>query len=155
MSEIDVEPVEEADDADADADVVGEHALAAVRAEVALADERDPRQRVLAAGVDRPQVRDELGANLDVTYLRDRNPGPSYHVDFGRLAGTGFEPRTTLREGVRDLAARFGAGAGPAGGALGTLGTAAGGDATDAVDPTPPGGPDGTGERGGTGGIGR
>jgi len=100
-------------------------------------------------------VRDELGADLDVTYLRDRNPGPSYHVDFGRLAGTGFEPRTTLREGVRDLAARFGAGAGPAGGALGTLGTTAGGDATDAVDPTPPGGPDGTGERGGTGGIGR
>jgi len=91
-------------------------------------------------------VRDELDADLDITYLRDRNPGPSYHVDFGRLAETGFEPRTTLREGVRDLAARFG-------GADGALGATAGGDATDAVGSTPLGGPGGSG--GGGGGVGR
>ncbi|CCQ33103.1 UDP-glucose 4-epimerase protein [Halorhabdus tiamatea SARL4B] len=43
-------------------------------------------------------------APVDVTYLEDEHPGPSYHVNFDRLAETGFEPEWTLREGVRDLA---------------------------------------------------
>lgn len=51
-------------------------------------------------------VREEVGP-VDVTYLEDEHPGPSYHVDFARLDGTGYEPAWTLREGVRDLAARF------------------------------------------------
>jgi len=51
-------------------------------------------------------VRDEVGP-VDVTYLEDEHPGPSYHVNFDRLADTGFEPEWTLREGVRDLAERF------------------------------------------------
>jgi nucleoside-diphosphate-sugar epimerase len=51
-------------------------------------------------------VREEVGA-VDVTYLEDEHPGPSYHVDFDRLAETGFEPEWSLREGVRDLARRF------------------------------------------------
>lgn len=51
-------------------------------------------------------VDEEVGA-VDITYLEDEHPGPSYHVNFDRLAGTGFEPETTLREGVRDIAARF------------------------------------------------
>jgi nucleoside-diphosphate-sugar epimerase len=51
-------------------------------------------------------VREEVGP-VDVTYLEDEHPGPSYHVDFDRLDGTGYEPTWTLREGVRDLAARF------------------------------------------------
>ena len=51
-------------------------------------------------------VREEVGA-VDVTYLEDEHPGPSYHVNFDRLAGTGYEPTWTLREGVRDLAANF------------------------------------------------
>ncbi len=51
-------------------------------------------------------VRDEVGP-VDVTYLEDEHPGPSYHVSFDRLAGTGFEPEWTLREGVRDLQRRF------------------------------------------------
>ncbi|WP_324664193.1 NAD-dependent epimerase/dehydratase family protein [Haloarcula sediminis] len=51
-------------------------------------------------------VDDEVGA-VDITYLEDEHPGPSYHVNFDRLAGTGFEPQTTLREGVRDIADRF------------------------------------------------
>jgi nucleoside-diphosphate-sugar epimerase len=42
-----------------------------------------------------------------VTYLEDERPGPSYHVNFDRLAGTGFEPDYRLREGVRELAGRF------------------------------------------------
>jgi len=46
-------------------------------------------------------------APVDVTYLEDEHPGPSYHVNFDRLSGTGFEPSWTLREGVRDLAERF------------------------------------------------
>jgi len=51
-------------------------------------------------------VDEEVGA-VDITYLEDEHPGPSYHVNFDRLAGTGFEPETTLREGVRDIARRF------------------------------------------------
>ncbi|WP_306059923.1 NAD-dependent epimerase/dehydratase family protein [Natronococcus wangiae] len=52
-------------------------------------------------------VREELDTGLEVSYLEDKNPGPSYHVDFDLLAETGFEPEWTLREGIRDLAARF------------------------------------------------
>ncbi|MDS0282303.1 NAD-dependent epimerase/dehydratase family protein [Haloarcula onubensis] len=51
-------------------------------------------------------VDEEVGA-VDITYLEDEHPGPSYHVNFDRLAETGYEPQTTLREGVRDIARRF------------------------------------------------
>ncbi|WP_336357621.1 NAD-dependent epimerase/dehydratase family protein [Haloarcula sp. CGMCC 1.6347] len=51
-------------------------------------------------------VADEV-APVDVTYLEDEHPGPSYHVNFDRLSQTGFEPSWTLREGVRDLAEKF------------------------------------------------
>lgn len=44
---------------------------------------------------------------VDVTYLEDEHPGPSYHVSFDRVGETGFELDYTLREGVRDLAGRF------------------------------------------------
>jgi nucleoside-diphosphate-sugar epimerase len=49
-------------------------------------------------------VREELDRDLVMTYLEDENPGPSYHVNFDRLAETGFEPEWTLREGIRDIA---------------------------------------------------
>ncbi|NUB93221.1 NAD(P)-dependent oxidoreductase [Haloterrigena sp. SYSU A121-1] len=49
-------------------------------------------------------VRDELGRELDVTYLRDEQPGPSYHVNFDLLAETGFELEWTVRDGIQDLA---------------------------------------------------
>jgi len=51
-------------------------------------------------------VREEVGP-VDVTYLEDEHPGPSYHVNFDRLDETDFETEWTLREGVRDLADRF------------------------------------------------
>jgi nucleoside-diphosphate-sugar epimerase len=51
-------------------------------------------------------VAEEVGP-VDVTYLEDEHPGPSYHVNFDRLADTGFEPERGLREGVRELAAAF------------------------------------------------
>ena len=51
-------------------------------------------------------VREEVGP-VEITYLEDEHPGPSYHVDFDRLAETGFEPEGTLREGVRELAANL------------------------------------------------
>jgi nucleoside-diphosphate-sugar epimerase len=51
-------------------------------------------------------VRDEVGP-VNVTYLEDEHPGPSYHVNFDRLAETGYEPEWTVAGGVRDLAARF------------------------------------------------
>ncbi len=44
---------------------------------------------------------------VDVTYLEDEHPGPSYHVNFDRVAETGFELDYSLDEGVRDLARRF------------------------------------------------
>ncbi|MEF8894628.1 NAD-dependent epimerase/dehydratase family protein [Halodesulfurarchaeum sp.] len=53
-------------------------------------------------------VRDELDTDLEITYLEDRKPGPSYHVNFDRLAEeTAYEPSETLRSGIRDLAAQF------------------------------------------------
>ena len=52
-------------------------------------------------------VQEELEQALEITYLRDEHPGPSYHVNFDRLTETGFEPEYTLRRGVRDLATQF------------------------------------------------
>jgi nucleoside-diphosphate-sugar epimerase len=49
-------------------------------------------------------INEELGSDLDITYLEDKHPGPSYHVNFDRLGETGFELEWTLREGVRDIA---------------------------------------------------
>ena len=49
-------------------------------------------------------VREELDRDLHVTYLEDEHPGPSYHVNFDRLAETGFDPEWTLREGIQDIA---------------------------------------------------
>jgi nucleoside-diphosphate-sugar epimerase len=54
-------------------------------------------------------VAEEIG-HVDITYLEDEHPGPSYHVNFDRLESTGFAPNRGLREGVRDLADRFSAG---------------------------------------------
>lgn len=54
-------------------------------------------------------VERELDRNLEITYLEDEHPGPSYHVCFDRLDETGFEPEWTLREGIRDLASRLAA----------------------------------------------
>ncbi|MFC6837751.1 NAD-dependent epimerase/dehydratase family protein [Halomarina ordinaria] len=51
-------------------------------------------------------VADEV-APVNVTYLEDEHPGPSYHVNFDRIAETGYETAWTLREGVRDLANTF------------------------------------------------
>jgi UDP-glucose 4-epimerase len=52
-------------------------------------------------------VRETLDRDLAITYLEDEQPGPSYNVNFDRLNETGFEPTTTLREGVVGLAERF------------------------------------------------
>ena len=53
-------------------------------------------------------VREELDRELDVTYLEDEHPGPSYHVNFDRLAETGFEPEWTLRDGIREIVSELG-----------------------------------------------
>ena len=55
-------------------------------------------------------VKAELDADLEITYLEDEHPGPSYHVNFDRVSETGFETAYTLREGVRELADAFGRG---------------------------------------------
>lgn len=52
-------------------------------------------------------VRDELDTDLDITYLEDKQPGPSYHVNFDRVNETGFEVDYSVREGVRELADAF------------------------------------------------
>jgi nucleoside-diphosphate-sugar epimerase len=51
-------------------------------------------------------VREEVGP-VDITYLEDEHPGPSYHVNFDRLAETGYQPEWSLREGIRDIADAF------------------------------------------------
>jgi len=55
-------------------------------------------------------IRKEINPEVEITYLEDRNPGPSYHVNFDRVTAAGFEPEWTLREGVVDLAERFAGG---------------------------------------------
>jgi nucleoside-diphosphate-sugar epimerase len=52
-------------------------------------------------------VREVIDEDLDITYLEDRRPGPSYSVNFDRLEETNFETEWTLREGVEELADRF------------------------------------------------
>ena len=51
-------------------------------------------------------VREEVGP-VDVTYLEDEHPGPSYNVSFDRLAEAGFETEWSLREGIRNIAEAF------------------------------------------------
>lgn len=52
-------------------------------------------------------VAEEVGSGVDITYLKERDPGPSYHVSFERMHEQAFEPHVTLREGISDLAAQF------------------------------------------------
>ena len=52
-------------------------------------------------------VQDEVGTDIDITYLEDEHPGPSYHVNFDRVTSTGYQPEYTLREGIRELATAF------------------------------------------------
>jgi UDP-glucose 4-epimerase len=52
-------------------------------------------------------VADTLDRDVETDYLRERDPGPSYHADFGRMAATGFSPERSLEAGVADLAATF------------------------------------------------
>ncbi len=52
-------------------------------------------------------VRKELDTDLQITYLENKQPGPSYHVNFDRLTETSFVPEWTLREGVCELADRL------------------------------------------------
>ncbi|ELY97768.1 NAD-dependent epimerase/dehydratase family protein [Natrialba aegyptia] len=49
----------------------------------------------------------ELDTTLEVTFLGDEQPGPSYHVSFDRLDETGYEPEWTLRDGIQELSERF------------------------------------------------
>ena len=52
-------------------------------------------------------VESTVGESVDVTYLREEDPGPSYHVDFEKVRRQGFEPEYTIEDGIEDLAARF------------------------------------------------
>lgn len=52
-------------------------------------------------------VAEEVGRDVNITYLEERDPGPSYHVRFDRMREQGFEPTFTLEEGIGDLAERF------------------------------------------------
>ncbi|WP_247009115.1 NAD-dependent epimerase/dehydratase family protein [Halorientalis litorea] len=51
-------------------------------------------------------VREEVG-DVEITYLGDKNPGPSYNVNFDKVKQTGFQPEWSVREGVNDLVNRF------------------------------------------------
>lgn len=45
--------------------------------------------------------------SIEVDYLRERDPGPSYHVDFTAASEQGFEPSIGLDEGIAELVERF------------------------------------------------
>ena len=49
----------------------------------------------------------EVGSDVNITYMEERDPGPSYHVRFERMQGVGFEPEYTLQAGISDLTQRF------------------------------------------------
>ena len=46
-------------------------------------------------------------APVDITYLEEEHPGPSYHVNFDRLDETGFTPKHTVPQGVQQIARKF------------------------------------------------
>ena len=48
-----------------------------------------------------------VGSAVDITYMHEEDPGPSYHVEFGEAKEQGFEPKYTLTDGIEDLASRF------------------------------------------------
>jgi len=52
-------------------------------------------------------VEETVERPVDVTYLREEEPGPSYHVDFGKVESQGFTPEQTLESGISDLASKF------------------------------------------------
>lgn len=52
-------------------------------------------------------VAEQVGSDVDITYMKERDPGPSYHVSFARMREQGFEPEYTLEEGINDLARQF------------------------------------------------
>ncbi|WP_227379435.1 NAD-dependent epimerase/dehydratase family protein [Haladaptatus halobius] len=52
-------------------------------------------------------VREETRTGTEITYLKDKNPGPSYHVNFDQLTETGFELSWSLRAGIVELIRRF------------------------------------------------
>ena len=53
-------------------------------------------------------VDEELDRELDISYLREKQPGPSYHVNFDRLEDIGFQLQWSLPAGITDLAGRLG-----------------------------------------------
>ena len=57
----------------------------------------------IAAAVDRAVDR-----AVEIDYLRDRDPGPSYHVDFANASAQGLETEIALDAGIDELVARFG-----------------------------------------------
>lgn len=52
-------------------------------------------------------VNDVVG-NVEVKYLGDEDPGPSYHVDFDKARNQEYSLNHSLRAGIHDLAGRFG-----------------------------------------------
>jgi len=52
-------------------------------------------------------VEHSLDRSVEVDYLRDRDPGPSYHVDFSAARSQGYEAEYGLAEGISELADRL------------------------------------------------
>ena len=51
-------------------------------------------------------VRDLVGP-VDLRYLEQEDPGPSYHVNFDRLGETGYQTEHSVSGGIEDLAAQL------------------------------------------------
>lgn len=54
-------------------------------------------------------VSETVGRSVKTDYLAEKNPGPSYHVDFAKSRACGYEAEYDLEAGIADLARRFAA----------------------------------------------
>lgn len=52
-------------------------------------------------------VESVINRPVKTDYLGEKDPGPSYHVDFSKAKDQGFEPDHSLNDGIADLATRL------------------------------------------------
>lgn len=49
------------------------------------------------------KIKDILGSGIEIEYQLDRDPGPSYRVDFSKAKSQGMETKYSLEQGIKDL----------------------------------------------------
>ncbi len=92
------------------------HVKDAARAFLFALERRDFENDVFNVGSNRENYRirdivalfkDTFKKNLQVVYLRERDPGPSYRVDFSKIEKTGFSCKRSVKNGIKELIEKF------------------------------------------------